>query len=176
MSAPIIAPQQIEPYGRHDRRHHTARQKDAVALTYELGVDVMADHQSHRAREEASPMSEPIHITADTAIQLLRAAVAEHGERHTTEDTAEHTLYAYQGRPSCIVACALAHAGVPVGELATLDQLPDNGIVSVTPPAVAIDDAARDVLYVAQLAQDAGLGWGQVLADAETRREDLVIA
>lgn len=109
-------------------------------------------------------------IDAQTALDLLEAAVTLTGEDHCYErfTTTPYCRYTAGDNPSCLVGVALAIHGVPLDTLRDWDanaNLSEDGIMGIvqTGHAPFIDDHAADVFQVAQNAQDDGDTWGDAL-------------
>lgn len=114
-----------------------------------------------------------IHIDANKAIALLREVVAGNEDFIYVMEDATCT-YVRDAKPSCLIAQALAKAGVTVEQLREMDAQIDRPkgtvILGVTlPNGIEITGPAREVFSAAQKAQDQARPWGEALKNAEWR-------
>lgn len=122
-----------------------------------------------------------IRINRARALELLEAVVAETGEDFTygLPGDDKSCLYAYDGAPSCMVGRALYKAGVTVDQLSDLDSHDDTGIYELHAGGyeedesylgqdanVVLTEGALDVFALAQLQQDFGHKYGEVIESA----------
>lgn len=112
-----------------------------------------------------------IHITAESALRYLLAAVKEKGVNYIYEwdetSLAGECHYTRRGKCACIVGNALNKAGVTIPELAEMDKDVKATVMLVPLPGhVTIDEHALDILRDAQVPQDLGAQWGVALHDA----------
>ena len=81
-------------------------------------------------------------------------------------------LYAYDGKPSCIVGHALSNLGVEIEFLQHLDTAIDGGVgvleaLQTYDEFEIDDDQAADLVSLVQNFQDSGVPWGQAVEAAE---------
>lgn len=116
-------------------------------------------------------------LDAAKAVELLKAAVAERGERYVYSEPEDGCVYVADGAPSCLVGEALVAHGLPVGffyQAVSYDKqfaAEANGLpmsllhkAGVLPFVTA---RARAALTAAQNVQDQGCSWGDALERAE---------
>lgn len=115
--------------------------------------------------------------TAQQALELLEKAVATRGEDYVypkrpsiNNDPTPTCLYAYQGKPDCLIGVALSIAGWTIEELVALE---DHGVRYAPALAANVSDAARLVFQAAQNVQDGGSTWGAALDNARDEVESL---
>jgi len=108
-------------------------------------------------------------ITKDQAFELLDQAVIKLGadneyKRGGSQLSGPSCVYVRNGEASCIVATALAIAGVPVEVMAEWDKETDSTILSVfengNAPALLTREAA-EVFQTAQMYQDTEYTFGR---------------
>lgn len=120
-------------------------------------------------------------ITAPQALAALEAVVAGHEDEVYQEPNDDKLcVYAYNGSPSCVVGCALAHLGIDTETIAALDSANRLGgpilassLCDTGPLAGHIDADASAVLGAAQHTQDDGETWGYALNEARFRAFEL---
>lgn len=104
------------------------------------------------------------HIDANTALELLKAAVEEYGEDHKVE----HCKYVANEKPYCIVGVALAHNGATLDEIEGPDGEFSNGATISNRRDLfdSIDEDARVIFNAAQTSQDMENTWLAALDEA----------
>lgn len=117
-------------------------------------------------------------ITLSKALDALRHIVQEAGSDHIYQRPERGCVYVHEDQPSCGVSKALAHLGVPVPVLTTLDTaavFDDPARIDSYPArrilaeaGFEISDSAAWALDQFQRQQDVGSTWGTALRYAET--------
>lgn len=104
------------------------------------------------------------HIDANTALELLKAAVEEYGEDYRVD----RCKYVVNEKPYCIVGVALAHNGATLDEIVGPDgEFSNNATISNRRDLFdSIDEDARVIFNVAQTSQDMENTWLVALDDA----------
>jgi hypothetical protein len=106
------------------------------------------------------------------ALDLLEQCVTERGcdyvyaPRWRMRGGYSTCVYAYKGKPDCIIGLALAKSGVPVETLQTLSSSRLACLYSGDRLAIDLTLGAVAVFRAAQGAQDQGLSWGVALRRA----------
>jgi hypothetical protein len=111
-----------------------------------------------------------------SVIRVMKQVVAEAGQNFVydaPEPEPVHLkacVYAYEGRPSCLVGRVLAKMGVPIE---TLESFGHEDIGSLTgDPRVPLGAATVHVLALAQNLQDNRVTWGVCLLKAMSTATD----
>jgi hypothetical protein len=147
-----------------------SHRRPSPSLSRHVSRDATPDQRGHNAHRCARRPVAVIDIGC--ALDLLAAAVKHRGESHVytpvrlTEADYATRLNAHNGLPDCIVGEALARAGACAEELKGLS---DHGIWDLHRDgklSVAVTLGALAVLHTAQLSQDRGCCWGDVLEHA----------
>lgn len=113
-------------------------------------------------------------ITADDAIRGLREVVRGHEDALYVRP-GPRCVYAFEGKPSCLVGCVLHHLGWTLDRLSRLDEESFSGAGAI--PMYYPDDIEEDaasVFSAAQTIQDCDGTWGDALASAEIRYKSVM--
>lgn len=144
----------------HDDHDGQAQLLDVLGVLRHLTDVVTATGPDH-VDPAAAVLAEPIHCqVADPDLHI--------GRIRLTDGTT----------PVCIVGRVLHAAGVPVAQLARLDELardaqrPSSVIEHAEIPGMALTPAARQLLAEAQHDQDLATPWGEVLELALATADD----
>lgn len=112
----------------------------------------------------------PEYLTYSRTRELAEQVVDEFGADHVYQDREDGgCFYVRDGGPDCLVAHVLTRAGVPLAELAALDNLDGHGEGGAGVRANRAvferwaEPAAVDLLADAQDQQDGGATWGHAL-------------
>lgn len=122
-----------------------------------------------------------IHLTVPGVLGHMREAVAAQGADHVyqppdpDDDWTRLCRYVWHGCPSCLIGVVLHLAGVPLVEMERWDPCPVESLLArlARDGVVSYDVHVREVLVVAQEAQDVGCTWGMALADTERLAAEL---
>ena len=118
-------------------------------------------------------------IDGSKALEALAHVVKDAGEEYVDPGAVQGNMgcrYVKDGKPSCIVARALSHLGVPVEVLRSMDtsfnpQIGYDGKDRLHDYGVVLDAYATSALAVAQGIQDGGGTWGYAVDKARERVE-----
>ena len=109
-------------------------------------------------------------ITAKTALEAMRSIVKEFGGDYVYPGIEnEECTYARDGAPSCIVGHIAARLDPELFQRMAIEE-DEHGAFSVGSFVNQLDSAfgeATPLLHYAQIMQDGGDTWGNVLKDAE---------
>lgn len=117
-------------------------------------------------------------IDATTAVGLIEQAVAEKGADYICERPDDICVYVKDGEPSCLIGRALMASGLfSLEEVAALDgditrdvlSVPAYGLLSRFPRRISAE--AVDIFNWAQLEQDSGRSWGNVLKNVRQQAQ-----
>lgn len=114
-------------------------------------------------------------ITAHDAIRTLREVVVGNESTVYASPDQLRCVYVHEGKPSCLIGCALDLLDWPIARLATLDAgsgIPACQLAWHFPDL--IDKEACRIFERAQTMQDRRHTWGEVLAVAEDIYRDII--
>lgn len=114
------------------------------------------------------PVAPPVRIDYTEAVSLLFRAVAERGGQHR----AVGRYFNSAGAPDCLIGVVLSYKGITAARIG-----PGNNCQAVGALAEAgIIDVADDTLIllsIAQVCQDRGVEWGEILAHLDEQMKSI---